>query len=671
MRWTLRRSLAAMAFAGLLALPDLASAGLGKVQVLSQSGDRFAALIPFVDVLPGNAVEVELADRNRYPMLAPYSASADQLTFTLQRALDGTPTGVLVMGPKQFAETDLHFAVSMRWGSGGAVREYDIDTRRLAALPAGPDRPVPAHDDGGKAAAGSPHPPALADGLTLGGMTVLSRPGEPFVGEVRVLGSSPAPGSRLRVRISPAGRQARDDSRQVDFLSSITPVLMRNPAGRYVLRLSSASALLPGRLHFRLDLTLGEAHLSRLYRLDAADPTAAATAASTRDGRFNRLQVAPGDTLSDIVDRLDHPGVGRLQAMARLYLDNPHAFGGGDRDRLLAGAELKYPQGWAPAGSRAPQPPAATAAPAPRPAAAAPASAPVAPTADARAATLRARLRQQEQQLMQAHRMTDALERRLDQLLHQKPAAASPSVPWWSELTREAGALPAQLADRLPLPAELRQAVLPGSAALVAAAVATALLLRRRRLRAGRLPPDNPEEGVTVTGLQQWLRYDPSRDDLRFRLLQLLASRDERQTFIAEAEVARSRFAPDSPLWLGVLAMGRELAPDYPWDDAGDAAPVADDAALQAPADPAPATAAAQPPVVAAVPPPLPERPLTQAGSDALTALDAGTVVFNDTVPPQPVDLPQQTPLDKRALAELFAEMGDQASADELLRALG
>lgn len=659
MNWRLRRSFVAMAFAGLLALPDFASAGLGNVQVLSQSGGRFTALIPFVDTLPDNAVAVELADRNRYPMLAPYSASAGQLTVTLQRAPDGTPTGVLVMGPTSFSETDLHFALSMRWRNGGAVREYDIDPRRLAAAPARPGHPLPAHDNGGSATAGTPHQP-LADGLALGGISVVSRPGEPFVGTVRLLGSRPASAARLRVRISPADRLTRDDRQKVAFLASITPTLLRTPAGGYLLRLGSTLPLTPDRLHFRLDLTLGEARLSRRYRLAGAEEAAA----GTRDARFNRLAVKPGDTLSGVADRLAPAGIGHRQTMARLYRDNPRAFGGGDRDRLLAGAELRYPQSWSPAGRHAAPPPPA---PAPAPASV-PASAPApaaTPAADDRAAALRTRLRQQERQLMQAQRMTDALERRLDRLLHQKPAAPAPSVPWWSELTREVTAVPSRLADRLPLPPDARRAALPASAALVAAAVAAALLLRRRRLRAGRMPPDSPEAGITVTGLQQWLRYDPTRDDLRFRLLQLLASRDDRQTFIAEAEVARSRFAPDGPLWLGVLAMGREVAADYPWDDDGDAVSQPPAAGPVLPADAAAAVPATDP--VAS----LPERPLTQAASDALTALDTGTVVFNDAALPQPVDLPQQTPLDKRALAELFAEMGDQASADELLRALG
>lgn len=209
---------------------------------------------------------------------------------------------------------------------------------------------------------------------------------------------------------------------------------------------------------------------------------------------------------------------------------------------------------------------------------------------------------------------------------------------------------PQAVPEKSHLPA-LPGGVLPwaGGAAALLAAATTALALRRRRLRQGARAQKNNDEmtSPTVEGMRQWLRYDPTRDDLRYRLLQLLASQDDRQGFIVEAEEARSRFDPEGAMWQGVLQMGRELAPDYPWlPDAG-------------------ATQSAVPEQEVAVP----ERPLDGMGE--LEALIGTDVVFREDLAPSvveesPPELPE--PVDTRALAQLYLEMGDTAAAAALLR---
>jgi len=649
MNWTPRRSMAAMALVGLLSM-SVAHAGLGAIQVLSEAGEPFAALIPFVDVLPGNAVAISLADRNRYPMLSPYSPSAGQLQFTLQKKLDGTPIGILVTGPAKFAEAELDFAVSMGWSSGGAVREYQVDYRLES-----PSRrqPAPPPRDDGKKPVQMVHGfPSWSD-LGMSGLSVRSLPGQPLVAETEVFGHGLALHHELRVRIMPESGQGQPAAQMLQQVASMRHALVRVPSGAYVLQLSSDVPITTPVFGFRLDLALGKARMTRRYALESRDGVFVVTERTVR-GRassFKVLRVLPGDSLSVIASRLRHDGLSLRDVVTRLYQENPHAFISGDINKLIAGAQLKYPEAWTRAATPGVESGAVAASarqvppPAPR---AAPASGPV----QAAAAALQQRLMRQDAMLSQAEKVSGDLERKLQQMhalqASSELAAPMPVSALPNPLQRLDGALTSPVV-----------ALAGGGAALAAAAAAVALLLRRRRrAKQQGVASNSGEPQPTIDGMRQWLRYEPTRDDLRYRLLQLLTIADDVPGFIQEAELALTYFGADSPMWRGVVEMGQVLAPDYPWNDTlPQPSALAGAAPLGVLAPDAPTESAAA----------RPERPLVEAGD--WDGFAPAAIAFNEPRLEPEIE-PAREP-DKQELAQLYREMGDIAAADELMRATG
>lgn len=657
-----RRSLAAVALAGALAWPGAAAAGLGPIRVLSAPGAPFSALIPLVDRPPEGDLQIGLADRNRYPMLSPYSLSASRLSFILQRGADGRPLGILVSGPADLSESELDFAVSLQWEAGGAVREYQVlRPKNLAASFVPPtQRALPV---GGFASLG------------LGELTVDAAPGQAFVASAELFGLTRGMEDRLRVRLVPEPGMTDDPAAQARLLAAIRHVVSSRPDGALVLRLSAPMPLRQARLAFRLDVAVGRAHLARRYLMSAhgARYVVAEQTLSGPASAFRVLRVAPGSSLSEIAARLRPASVPLQQAMDILHRDNPQAFSGGDRDRLLAGSELKYPESWS-VTARVDRPAASGEVPH-----AAPDAARVVPEAPrpsrtaVAAAALKARLREQDRLLSEAHATSRALQDRLESLRRKAEsahshAAASPAV----------ATAPARTPASAPHPASalpVSPALMGSAGAAVLAAAATALALRRRRLAraGGRRASEADANSPTVEGMRQWLRYDPARDDLRYRLLQLLASQDDRQGFLVEAEEARRRFGEDSPMWQGVVSMGRELAPEHPWTAAPVPTPVVaagpvaavSAIALVPDAAPVPAVDAALPPSA----PVMPERPLSAL--EELEALAGDGMVFREDLnAPLIEDAPPAVPepIDTRALAQLYLEMGDTEAANALLR---
>lgn len=756
-----RRSIAAVALAGALAWPGVAAAGLGPIRVLSGPGAPFSALIPLVDTPPDGDIQIGLADRNRYPMLSPYSLSAPRLAFVLQYGRDGSPTGILVSGPANLSESELDFAVSMQWESGGAVREYQVlRASQLAASFAETSRHVP--------------PAGSFANLGLGELNVASAPGEPFSASAELfgLGHGSAP-LRVRVRVVAEDGMSDNPAAQARLLAAMRHTVERRPDGAPLLKLTAPLSPGSARLAFRLDIAVGRTHMARRYLLSVhgAGYVVAEQTLSGPASAFRVLRVQAGDSLSELAARLRPAAVSLQQAMDILHRDNPRAFSGGNRDRLLAGAELKYPESWSVTArvDRPVTPPVQSAAPAP----AQTTAAVVAAAADtlrpsrtaAAAAALRARLKEQDRLLSAAQSTSRSLQTRLEALQHKADkmhAAAASAVAASVPVVQAAPA--AEPAQKKPLTSSLpvSPAILAGGgAAAVLAAAATALALRRRRLakRGGKPLEADDSNSPTVEGMRQWLRYDPTRDDLRYRLLQLLASQDDRRGFLSEVEEARRRFGPDSPMWLGVVEMGRVLAPDYEWGleteestgpvemtAASSTEPaVADGMAAFTPAfaDEVDSLATLDEPAVAAadsiaafdeppapvseslpepefvtepvpepelvlepepvpeservpepepVPEPVrapapvpepepvavaarqaataPERPLE--GLSGLEALSDSDVVFReDLAGPVVEDLPPTVPepIDTKALAQLYLEMGDTAAANELLRA--
>jgi Tfp pilus assembly protein FimV len=656
-----RRIIFSLALAGVLSMSRLAFADLGPIRVLSGDSENFSAEIPFVDGLPGNAVSISLADRNRYPQLSPYSPSAESLRFTLEKAPDGTPVGVLISGPARMQENELRFAVAMSWPSGGDVREYLVDNR---LGPSHHRAPAPAHGEGKKPAP-LPHSfPGWAS-LGLGELKIKSLPGQPFSAETEVFGNRAQIRQNLSVRILPDAGDAAVSPDMLRVVASMRHALVRAPSGAYVLQLSSDEPVTVGALGFRLDVQLGRAHMARRYGLEIRDGEFAVSSHTVagRASGFKVLRVLPGDSLSAIASRMRHDGVRTRDVIQRLYQENPQAFIAGDIDLLIADARLKYPEAWSvgtaqPALSAQPAR-VATRIPPPAPKISAEERAAI----QAQKAALRSRLQQQDAMLAQAQQLSKSLERKLQDLSASQASQAVPAVA----APQPAGPTPQWLI-------EARKPEVLGSAAALAAAAATALALRRRRRRQSESDATLPPVAApTIEGLRQWLRYDPQRQDLRFRLLQLLASQDDAQGFVSEAERAREYMEADGPMWHAVEQMGREVAPGHPWSPAAPSAaptPLSETGATQAPPRFSEPSAGVQPRnrALAADAPSSdvrPERPLTEAGEwDSFAPAE---FVFSDLEREPEVEPPPEP--DKMELAKLYMEMGDTETANELMRA--
>jgi pilus assembly protein FimV len=74
--------------------------------------------------------------------------------------------------------------------------------------------------------------------------------------------------------------------------------------------------------------------------------------------------------------------------------------------------------------------------------------------------------------------------------------------------------------------------------------------------------------------LREGLVREPMRQDLRYKLLEVLAIQSDKDGFVAEATTARGIFGKDSTLWMRVCELGRTLVPDHPLFDARPAAAV-------------------------------------------------------------------------------------------------
>ncbi|WP_024302199.1 FimV/HubP family polar landmark protein [Pseudogulbenkiania sp. MAI-1] len=443
-----------------------AHAGLGPIRVLSAAGEPFEAEIPLVDESINANALIGLADRNRYPLITPYSPSVGQLQFSLVRQPDGALSKVHVAGPANFDESTLHFAVEISWPAGRLVREFEVDYRRDG--PRQPKhRPLP-DDEGKKAAVTVDHQGRLAP-LGLGELKVQSSLGEPLLAEVEVLGRPKVDLKRLSAMVLPNGVSG---THQASLLASIEHEFVQTASGKVLLRLFSSRTVEDPVLPLRLEVGVGSVKVARDYSLLFSPASVAASEESDTapyGGKTKLYRVSRGDTLGAIAQRTK--GGGSVdQVMRRLQAANPQAFIGGDANKLKAGAQLAYPSGWhiAPAAVAARHParndtervpPVAvstatpmTAAPAsvvePAPVAAAkpapvvvPPPKAVVPAADggqaaspdntaAREEQLKRRLQQQDQLLAAAEQRLQALQQRVKALQHeggaQPPAAPKP-----------------------------------------------------------------------------------------------------------------------------------------------------------------------------------------------------------------------------------------------------
>ncbi|MBI3146391.1 MAG: pilus assembly protein FimV [Pseudogulbenkiania sp.] len=333
-----------------------AHAGLGPIRVLSAAGEPFEAEIPLVEEFINANALIGLADRNRYPLISPYSPSVGKLQFSLVRQPDGTLTKVHVAGPADFDEATLNFAVEISWPAGRLVREFEVDHRRDG--PRHPKRQPLSDGDGKKAAVTADHLGRLAP-LGLGELKVQSFLGEPLLAEVEVLGRTPADLRQLSAVVLSRGDTG---PQRAQLVASIGHEFVKSASGTVVLRLYSTRGVEEPALPLRLEVGVGTVKVARNYllllnpvgtadeggeRSSSKEGAAAQADAQAVRGREKAkiYRVAHGDTLTAIAQRTK--GGGSVGEVVRwLHAANPAAFVSGDVNKLKAGARLAYPSQW-------------------------------------------------------------------------------------------------------------------------------------------------------------------------------------------------------------------------------------------------------------------------------------------------------------------------------------
>ncbi|AAQ60433.1 probable transmembrane protein [Chromobacterium violaceum ATCC 12472] len=196
----------------------------------------------------------------------------------------------------------------------------------------------------------------------MGDIRVSSRLGERLAAELPLLGGAFDKSEQLRVSILPDPSQGAAMKEQLSLVASITHQLDRSTDGRRMLLLSSSQPITQARLSFRVEVVAGNVRAQKTYSLAldgaAAQGSEQARAAAKPEPKSAPRQAAEhaldgkvyhvnkGDTLSAIAMRVRGHARGEDVA-GRLLRDNPDAFIRGDANRLLAGAELRYPASWA------------------------------------------------------------------------------------------------------------------------------------------------------------------------------------------------------------------------------------------------------------------------------------------------------------------------------------
>jgi Tfp pilus assembly protein FimV len=590
---TLRPLVAGLAIAFAAASP-WAQAGLGGIRLLAGPGEPFYAEVALD---PEQGLEnpfVALASRERYSTLAPYSDKASQLQI---KTVEVAPQQYLVRitGPALAPGEPFNFALELSWPSGKVVREYRVSGGGPVPGPSG-------KKEDSSAALAERHP--LIDepgGLAFGEGRLLSARGLPMRAEIELLGEWPA-------SISAATFAVLSDDNALS-----KPVLaLHQRKGRQWLSVSSTTPLQQARVAFSLEARHDGAIIQRGFVFAVPQRGVSLSKALVRPAAQaidmpGQYRVQPGDTLSGLARRFAQ-GKTVSQTENALYAANPTAFAHGDRNKLFAGVLMKVPAAAveAPAATK----PAAAPENAARPAvvkplaSAAAAAAPEASAAKAEQAASAPAVSAEEQeklaQLKAAQQRLDWLESEINRLSAQPPKATIAHRPEEPSVQDEAF-----------LDENLTQWVLYGVGGLSVASLLAWLLVKRRRAAAK--PPQlvsrqrNAMGPVTISAslgpdeqplaqpiaddinlqaidvlaeadvlmaygrfdaaeqlLRESLANEPDREDLRMKLLDLIARKGNRQEFESVALDLLAVFGPTSGLWKRVLQLGGTLDPDNP-----------------------------------------------------------------------------------------------------------
>ncbi len=661
---TLRPLVAGLAIAFAAASP-WAQAGLGGIRLLAGPGEPFYAEVALD---PEQGLEnpfVALASRERYSTLAPYSDKASQLQI---KTVEVAPQQYLVRitGPVLAPGEPFNFALELSWPSGKVVREYRISGGAPAPGPSG-------KKEDSSAALAERHP--LIDepgGLAFGEGRLLSARGLPMRAEIELLGDWPA-------SITAATFAVLSDGNALG-----KPVLaLHQRKGRQWLSISSSIPLQQARVAFSLEARHDGAIIQRGFVFAVpqrgvylSKPLARPTAPAI--DMAGQYRVQPGDTLSGLARRFAQ-GKTVAQTESALYAANPKAFAHGDRNKLFAGALMRVPMaaaGEAPAAEKpVAVPDSAAKAVAVKPlASAAAAAAPEASAAQAAqlasAPVVSAEEQEKLAQLKAAQQRLDWLESEINRLSAQPAKTTIAHRP--EEPTQQ---------DEAFLDENLTQWVLYGVGGLSVASLLAWLLVKRRRAAVKQPLPVSRQRNamgpVTISAslgpdeqplvqpiaddinlqaidvlaeadvlmaygrfdaaeqlLRESLANEPDREDLRMKLLDLIARKGNRQEFESVALDLLAVFGPTSGLWKRVLQLGGTLDPDNPL-----------------------------------------YRPAQQASEHFVLDEPRAPVDLGNFAPEPDEVVPLSSQVDNveaaQDLARLYREMGDTETADALLREAG
>lgn len=656
-------------------------AGLGALRVLSAADEAFYAEVAVEPEAGLSAPTASLASLERYPMLGPYAEAVRQLAIRTSEVSPGRYL-ITLSGPVLPREQGLRFALELSWPSGRAIREYQLPPS--GQWPVAPGKKPLSHS------ALPAEKPSLISGAGMpafGAGRVLSVRGLPLRMEVELLGDWPSADRDGQFQL--AALQGLGDEQATRFT-------LRSRGARQFLRVHHPQPVTASRIGFELQARLGEVEVVR--RFSIAVPKA---------GQRYRKHVAPqvqalpvdgyrvkvGDSLNWLAQRYAPAAAARQAWMAEVLARNPQAFAGGDRDLLFAGAWLVFPDGKSAGAAGKQDAPPSTPGKA--------RVAPSAPATSAPSAVAPVPSEQIDQQLKAAQQRMKWLEAEISRLeASPVPASAAPAMPPLSE------------SEAAFLDGRLTEWVLTGVGGISVASLLAWMLLRRRKqkpavataeaspvpaaapqLAAAVEPVPPPADGIRLDTvdvlaevevllayerreaaealLRNALDAEPEREDLRIRLLDLIAAQGNRGEFESLALDVLAVFGPLSSLWTRVQQLGATLDADNPLYRAIErpmgeavvlaAAPVTDGV----PEAPLPAAEDVLPAVAEPTPKPIPE-PVPEPGATRRAADFAAS-------DPQPVsvagELSEQAAIAE--LAQLYREMGDSEMADTLLRDAG
>ncbi|HSX71031.1 MAG TPA: peptidoglycan-binding protein LysM, partial [Pseudomonas sp.] len=358
----------------------------------------------------------------------------------------------------------------------------------------------------------------LVSALGLGDIDLHSALNQPLEARIELYQVGDMGSDDLKVRLASAEDFERAGVERLFFLSDLrfTPVL---GGGRPHIRVTSAKPVREPYLNFIVELVRPGGSLLREYTVlidppgmayapvSEAEPAFEAAAPATRNqapaaaqrplpaaSRGERYRVQRGDSLWTIAGRLQATGAttDRETLMADIHALNPAAFGGGDRNRLLAEVELLLPDSVAPTA----EPVAA--------------EVPTAPNVSADAAQVEAEQRQVDSELAQVTEQNQALQgsllqlqSQLEQLQAQMAEKDRQLQQIQDELRQRQEAPPAPVAEpAAAAPAQQPAPVLEAEptdrwypwlfGALLVLLLLAALLLARRRRPARQAEPPTP-----------------------------------------------------------------------------------------------------------------------------------------------------------------------------------